>query len=150
MTIDWINFTPWQSLAGGQLIGLAASWLLLVNGRIAGISGIVGRLLQPRAGEIAWRLAFLIGLLLATPLVLLVAPSLAPAHDLSVAPRAGWGTVILAGLLVGFGTRLGNGCTSGHGICGLAHLSRRSLAAVLTFMANGAATVFISRHVLGA
>lgn len=150
MTIDWINFTPWQSLAGGQLIGLAASWLLLVNGRIAGISGIVGRLLQPRAGEIAWRLAFLIGLLLATPLALLVAPSLAPAHHLSVAPRAGWGMVILAGLLVGFGTRLGNGCTSGHGICGLAHLSRRSLAAVLTFMASGAATVFISRHVLGA
>lgn len=150
MTIDWIHFTPWKSLAGGQLIGLAAAWLLLVNGRIAGISGIVGRLLQPKAAEISWRLAFLAGLLLAPALVMLVAPSLAPAPNLSVATGAGWGVLVLAGLLVGFGTRLGNGCTSGHGICGLAHLSRRSLAAVLTFMASGAATVFISRHVLGA
>ena len=150
MTIDWIHFTPWQSLAGGQLIGLAAAWLLLVNGRIAGISGIVGRLLQPQAGETAWRLAFLIGLLLAPVLIMLVAPSLAPAPSFSVVTRAGWGMLILAGLLVGFGTRLGNGCTSGHGICGLARLSPRSLAAVLTFMISGAATVFITRHVLGA
>ena len=138
MTIDWSHFTPWASLAGGALIGLAAAMLLLLSGRIAGISGIVGGLLVPRGGDIGWRLAFVAGLLLA-PAVMAFYP---------VSPRidAGFGTLALAGLLVGVGTSYGSGCTSGHGVCGLSRLSPRSLVATAAFMAAGIATVFIARH----
>jgi uncharacterized membrane protein YedE/YeeE len=142
MTIDWIHFTPWTSLAGGILIGIAAGMLVLANGRIAGISGIVGGLLSPRRGDIAWRLAFVAGLL-AAPLVMLVAsPALSPRID------AGFGTLVVAGLIVGAGTRYGGGCTSGHGVCGLSRLSPRSLVATLCFMAAGVATVFAARHLV--
>ena len=136
MTIDWSHFTPWTSAAGGILIGLAASMLVLLNGRIAGISGIVGGLLVPRRGEIGWRLAFVAGLLLAPLLVALFGYSVVPRID------AGFGLLVVAGLLVGVGTSYGSGCTSGHGVCGLSRLSPRSLVATLAFMAAGMATVF--------
>lgn len=142
MTIHWPAFTPWPALAGGALIGLAAALLLLGSGRIAGISGVLGGLLRPNRGDVAWRLAFVLGLL-AAPL----------AYGLRAAwpvPRidAGTGALLAAGLLVGLGTRYGAGCTSGHGVCGLARLSPRSLAATLAFMAAGFATVYLVRHVL--
>jgi uncharacterized protein len=137
------HFTPYSALAGGALIGLAAVVLMLFNGRVAGISGIAGGLLAPRAGDVAWRVAFVIGLIGGA--ALLAAAGMAPVlHD-----RPGLGVIILAGLLVGFGTRLGSGCTSGHGVCGLARLSPRSLAATLIFMASAAVVVFATRHVLG-
>lgn len=142
MTIDWMHFAPWPAIAGGVLIGLAASMLVLFNGRVAGISGIVSGLLRPRTGDVAWRLAFVAGLL-AAPL----AYGLFAALPL-VRVDAGWPVLLLAGVLVGVGTRFGSGCTSGHGVCGLSRLSARSLAATLTFMAFGAATVFVLRHVL--
>ena len=144
MTIDWQNFTPWTSLGGGVLIGLAASLFVLMNGRIAGISGVLGGLLHPRAGDIAWRLAFVAGLLLA-PTVYGFVTTL-PQATVS----AGYPVLIAAGLLVGVGTRFGAGCTSGHGVCGLSRLSPRSMVATMSFMAAGFATVFITRHVLGA
>lgn len=141
MTIDWNAFTPLSAAAGGLLIGVAAALLALLQGRIAGISGIVGGLLAPRAaGDTGWRLAFVGGLLLAPLLYRLVAEWQAPAVD------AGRGTLVVAGLLVGFGTRLGSGCTSGHGVCGLSRLSLRSFAATLVFMGAGFATVFVLRH----
>jgi uncharacterized membrane protein YedE/YeeE len=140
MTIDWTHFTPWASLAGGLLIGLAAALLVLFNGRIAGISGILGGLLRPGRGDIAWRVAFLLGLVLAPLAWALVHPLPAVETD------AGTGTLVAAGLLVGLGTRYGAGCTSGHGVCGLSRLSPRSLAATLSFMAAGFATVFAVRH----
>ncbi len=141
MTIDWNAFTPLSAAAGGLLIGIAAALLALLQGRIAGISGIVGGLLAPRAaGDTGWRLAFVGGLLLAPLLYRLVAEWQLPAVD------AGWGTLVVAGLLVGFGTRLGSGCTSGHGVCGLSRLSPRSFAATLVFMGAGFATVFVLRH----
>lgn len=141
MTIDWNAFTPLSAAAGGLLIGIAAALLALLQGRIAGISGIVGGLLAPRAaGDTGWRLAFVGGLLLAPLLYRLVAEWQAPAVD------AGWGTLVVGGLLVGFGTRLGSGCTSGHGVCGLSRLSPRSFAATLVFMGAGFATVFVLRH----
>jgi uncharacterized membrane protein YedE/YeeE len=141
MSIDWTGFTPLSSLAGGVLIGLAASGLVLLTGRIAGISGILGGLLRPRRGEIAWRVAFLVGLL-AAPIVYQMGPMLPePRIDASVP------VLVVAGLLVGVGTRYGAGCTSGHGVCGLARLSPRSLVAVLSFMAAGFLTVFAARHV---
>ena len=143
MSIDWSHFTPWASLAGGALIGLAAAMLVLLNGRIAGISGIVGGLLAPRAGDVAWRGAFVAGLLVGA--AALAAAGMAPV----LRDRPGLGVIILAGLLVGFGTRLGSGCTSGHGVCGLARLSPRSFAATLIFMASAALVVFVTRHVLG-
>ncbi|MBS0429384.1 MAG: YeeE/YedE family protein [Proteobacteria bacterium] len=142
MTIDWLHFTPWRSLAGGSLIGLAAAILIVANGRIAGISGIVGGLLRPTRNDWAWRLAFVAGLLAAPTVYALVAPLPVPRIE------AGSAVLVIAGLLVGFGTRLGGGCTSGHGVCGLARLSPRSLAATLGFMAAGFATVFLVRHVL--
>jgi uncharacterized membrane protein YedE/YeeE len=140
MTIDLQHFTPWASLAGGVLIGLAAAMLVLFNGRIAGISGIIGGLLTPRSGEIAWRVAFVAGLF-AAPLVM------ALFWDNPV-PRieAGFGMLVAAGLLVGIGTSYGSGCTSGHGVCGLSRLSPRSLAATAAFMLAGVATVFLVRH----
>jgi uncharacterized membrane protein YedE/YeeE len=142
MTIDWAHFTPWASLAGGLMIGLAAGILVLGVGRIMGAAGIVGGLVEPRPGDVLWRLWLIVGLLLAPTLLALVSEARAPAIETA------WPTIILAGLLVGFGTRLGAGCTSGHGICGLSRLSPRSLVAVAAFMASGFATVFIVRHIL--
>lgn len=142
MTVNWTDFTPWSALGGGVLIGLAAAMFVLFNGRIAGISGILGGLLRPAPGERGWRIAFLLGLV-AAPLVYALAAPL-PAMRID----AGTGTLIAAGLLVGIGTRYGAGCTSGHGVCGLARGSARSLAATLAFMGAGFATVFIVRHLL--
>ena len=143
MTIDWANFTPWLSLAGGLLIGLAAAMFVLLNGRIAGISGILGGLLRPAQGDIGWRVAFITGLIVA-PIVFGMA---APLPDVQI--DAGTGTLILAGLLVGVGTRYGAGCTSGHGVCGVSRLSPRSLVATAAFMFAGFVTVFVVRHLLG-
>ena len=142
MSLDWTHFTPWTALTGGILLGIASAAFILLNGRVLGISGIVGGLLAPRRADIGWRLSFLLGLLLAPTALTLLAP------DLIRAPRidAGALTLIAAGLLVGFGTRYGSGCTSGHGVCGLSRLSPRSLVATLAFMAAGFATVFVIRH----
>lgn len=140
--IDWAHFTPWTSLAGGLLIGTAAAMFLLLNGRIAGISGILGGLLRPRAGDISWRVAFIAGLVAAPLLYQLAAPLPAVQID------ADTGLLIVAGLLVGLGTRYGSGCTSGHGICGLSRLSLRSLVATAAFMAAGFAVVFVIRHLI--
>ena len=142
MTIDWNHFTPWAALAGGVLLGLASALFILVNGRILGISGIVGGLLRPKTGDAGWRISFVLGMLAAPVLYMLVAGPVPATID------AGWGTVVLAGLLVGVGTRYGSGCTSGHGVCGLSRLSPRSLAATLSFMGAGFAIVFLVRHVL--
>lgn len=150
MTIDWTHFTPWSALAGGGLIGLVAASLFLGLGRIAGISGILGSLLDGHSAEAGWRLAFLCGLLLAPGLWAVVVPGGLPLAERTVDAPGGWAVLIVAGLLVGFGTRLANGCTSGHGVCGLARFSRRSLVAVLCFMGSGMATVFVSRHAMGA
>ena len=143
MTIDWNAFTPWSALTGGVLIGVAVAMFVLLNGRIAGISGVVGGLLRPARGDIAWRVAFVAGLIVAPLLYALAAPP--PALHID----AKYGAVLLAGLLVGVGTRLGSGCTSGHGVCGLSRLSLRSLVATLAFMGAGFATVFVTRHLLG-
>ena len=142
MTIDWTHFTPISALAGGVLIGLAAAWLILANGRILGASGLLGGLIPPRAGDWSWRAEAILGLI--------VAPFLARFLFQTAAPTiaAGPATLIVGGVLVGFGTRLANGCTSGHGVCGLARVSPRSLAATLAFMAAGFATVFGVRHLL--
>jgi hypothetical protein len=144
MTIDWNSFTPWASLGGGVLIGLAAALFVLLNGRIAGISGVLGGLLKPTRGDIAWRAAFVGGIVVA-PLVWLLFAAL-PAVQID----ASYGALVAAGLLVGVGTRYGAGCTSGHGVCGLSRLSPRSLVATLVFMAAGFGTVFVARHLLGA
>jgi uncharacterized protein len=143
MSIDWIHFTPWASLLGGVLIGLAAAALVLLNGRIAGISGIAGGLLRPTRGDIAWRAAFLAGLV-GAPLAYQLVHALP-----EVTIDAGTGTLLAAGVLVGVGTRYGSGCTSGHGVCGLSRLSPRSLIATAAFMLAGFATVFVVRHLLG-
>ena len=143
MNVDWLNFTPWSSLAGGVLIGLAASLFVVANGRIAGVSGLIGSLLQ-RGGDGAGEKAlFLLGLLVAPLLwgVLAVVPT--------ITFQSGWFGLIVAGLLVGVGTRYGSGCTSGHGVCGVSRLSPRSLVATACFMLSGFATVFVLRHVLG-
>jgi uncharacterized membrane protein YedE/YeeE len=143
MAIDWDAFTPWASLAGGVLIGVAAAMFVLLNGRIAGISGVLGGFLVPMKHDISWRVAFVLGLV-AAPFVYALLGAL-PALEI----EAGWSALVLAGLLVGIGTRYGSGCTSGHGVCGLSRLSPRSLAATLTFMGTGFATVYVLRHVLG-
>jgi uncharacterized membrane protein YedE/YeeE len=143
MTIDWANFTPWASLAGGLLIGLSAALFILFHGRILGISGILGGLLRPQPGDSLWRLNFLLGVI-AAPLLW---SWVADAPDVQI--DAGFGTLVVAGLLVGIGTRYGSGCTSGHGVCGLARLSPRSAAATLAFMATGFLTVYVMRHWLG-
>lgn len=143
MTIDWTNFTPWSSLAGGLLIGLASAMFLLFNGRIAGISGIVGGLLRPVKNDIGWRIAFIVGLTIAPFAYGLVVPLPEVQVDAQTT------TLIAAGLLVGIGTRYGSGCTSGHGVCGLSRRSPRSLVATLAFMFAGFATVFIVRHSIG-
>ena len=142
MLIDWTHFTPWAALAGGVLLGLASALFVLLNGRILGISGIVGGLLRPRAGDMGWRLAFLVGMLVAPGLYWLVVGPTQPRID------ATWGMVVMAGLLVGVGTRYGSGCTSGHGVCGLSRMSPRSLVATLAFMGAGFVTVFLIRHAL--
>jgi uncharacterized membrane protein YedE/YeeE len=143
MEIAWSEFTPWRSLAGGMLIGLAAALFVLLQGRIAGISGVLGGILGASPGDRGWRVAFVLGLI-AAPLAWALA-------GLPVTSRidAGTGTLIAAGLLVGVGTRYASGCTSGHGVCGLARGSMRSLVATLAFMAAGFATVFVVRHLLG-
>lgn len=145
MTIDWIHFTPWASLVGGVSIGVASALFILLNGRILGISGILGGLLPPKSGDAGWRVTFLLGMA-AAPLVF---AWLAPAGFLQ-APRIEASNVVLivAGLLVGLGTRYGSGCTSGHGVCGLSRLSPRSLVATLTFMGAGFLTVYVLRHVI--
>lgn len=143
MPIDWLHFTPFTAFIGGLLIGLAAALFLLLNGRIAGVSGIVGGLLRPRGGDLAWRFAFIAGLI-AAPLLYRSAAALP-----TITIDAGWLSVALAGLAVGVGTRYGSGCTSGHGVCGIARLSPRSLAATLIFMTAGFVTVFVVRHLLG-
>ena len=145
MTIDWLHFTPWLSLVGGILLGLASAAFILVNGRILGISGILGGLLSPRVGDIGWRIAFLLGMAASPWVASLVFP-----EGLMEAPRieAGYAAIAIAGLLVGFGTRYGSGCTSGHGVCGLSRLSPRSLVSTLTFMGLGFATVYVVRHLI--
>lgn len=144
MTIDLLSFTPWSAAAGGVLIGLAAAMFVLVNGRIAGISGIIGGLLRPTLPELGWRVAFIAGLV--------VAPTLYGAFVYlpSLKIDANYSMLIVAGLLVGVGTRYGAGCTSGHGVCGLSRLSPRSLVATLLFTAAGAATVYFVRHLIHA
>ncbi|TXI83060.1 MAG: YeeE/YedE family protein [Cupriavidus sp.] len=142
MTVDWEHFTPLASLIGGLLLGLSASMFILVNGRVLGISGIVGGMLRPRAGDVGWRLSFMLGMLAAPLLYRLLAGPLTATVD------ASWSIVILAGLLVGVGTRYGAGCTSGHGVCGLSRLSPRSLVATLAFMGAGFVVVFLLRHAL--
>nr|ALV86616.1 putative transmembrane protein [uncultured bacterium 27] len=142
MSIDWPSFTPWSALAGGVLIGVAAAMLLWLNGRVAGISGIVGALLRPKQGDIAWRIAFVAGLVGAPLAYALVTALPAPRIE------AGAPALIAAGLLVGIGTRYGAGCTSGHGVCGLSRLSPRSVVATAAFMAAGFATVFVLRHAI--
>jgi uncharacterized membrane protein YedE/YeeE len=137
-------FTPLQGAIGGALIGLSAALLLLVFGRIAGISGILGGVLPPRSGETGWRSAFVAGLI-AGPLVVAAATGNLPAVELQSPVWA----LVPAGLIVGFGTRLGSGCTSGHGVCGLARLSPRSIAATATFFAVALATVYVIRHLAG-
>lgn len=138
------DFTPLSSLIGGLMIGAAAAILWLALGRIAGVSGILGRALQGgEASERAWRILFLIGLPAGAAIAVLLGLADAPS-----APPIQLGLAVVAGLLVGFGTRLGSGCTSGHGICGLARLSPRSLAATAIFMAGGMASVFVVRHLL--
>jgi len=139
-----IEFTPVSATVGGLTIGLAAGLLLLLRGRIAGISGILGSALAQPLGEGGWRLAFLIGLPIGAAAVSGVAGSLV------VEVAASNPVLVAAGLLVGFGTQLGSGCTSGHGVCGIARGSKRSIVATLVFMGSGAITVFAVRHVLGA
>ena len=142
MQIDWNHFTPWAALGGGLLLGLAAAAFILLHGRILGISGIVGGLIRPRRKDVAWRIAFVLGMLAAPVLHRLTVG----VHEVRI--DASWGMVVLAGLLVGVGTRYGSGCTSGHGVCGLSRLSPRSLAATLAFMGAGFVTVYAIRHVL--
>jgi len=143
MLVDWNHFTPWSALAGGVLIGVAASLFVLLNGRVAGICGIVGGLLRPATGDIGWRLAFSAGLVVAPLAWQLFAPL--PAIQID----ADYGVLAASGLIVGVGSRYGSGCTSGHGVCGISRLSPRSIVATLAFMSAGFVTVFVTRHVLG-
>jgi hypothetical protein len=138
------NFTPITALIGGILIGLSASAMLLLEGKIAGISGICAGVLNPAKGETAWKAAFLGGLLAGGLLLRIFLPR---AFDFGIIRP--YGMLMFAGLLVGFGTRLGNGCTSGHGVCGISRLSPRSMVATATFIASGAVTVYLVNHVLG-
>jgi uncharacterized membrane protein YedE/YeeE len=138
------NFTPVSALLGGALIGLAAAIFVLGLGRVAGVSGILGGLLRPRAGDLPVQIAFVAGIV-AAPLLMRAAGVPVPALSVDAALPV----LIVGGILVGFGTRLGGGCTSGHGVCGLSRLSARSLAATVLFMAAGAAVVFAVRHLIG-
>ena len=143
MLIDWQNFTPWSALAGGAVIGLAAALLVLFNGRIAGISGIIGGLIRPKTGDINWRLAFMLGLI-AAPIVW---QFFTPLPNIQI--DTSYTLLAIAGLITGIGTRYGAGCTSGHGICGISRISPRSIVATLAFMSTGFVTVYLMRHVLG-
>jgi uncharacterized protein len=143
MTLALAHFTPWESLAGGLLLGLAAAMFVLLNGRVVGISGIIGGLVRPRPGDAGWRLAFLAGMLVAPTVWSLFAPPAAARI------AAGPTLLVVAGLLVGWGARFGSGCTSGHGVCGLSRLSPRSLVATLAFMGTGFGAVFVLRHLAG-
>ncbi|WP_265694235.1 YeeE/YedE family protein [Providencia rustigianii] len=140
MTIDWANFTPWSAAIGGVLIGLAAAILLIFNGRIAGISGILAGILKPAKGDTAWKVAFILGIMVSPLLFTLFV------YTPEVVITTGMPLLIVAGLLVGFGTRLGGGCTSGHGICGMARFSRRSIVAVVIFMLVAFVTVAVINH----
>ena len=142
MNIDWSAFTPGSALAGGLLIGLASGLFVLANGRVAGISGLLGSLLQPPGDWVAEKALFVLGLVL-SPLLWQLAVGLPP-----IEIEAAWPLLALAGLLVGLGSRYGAGCTSGHGVCGLARLSPRSLVATMSFMATGFLTVYVVRHLL--
>jgi uncharacterized protein len=142
MVIDWINFTPWKSLAGGALIGLAAGLFVVFNGRVAGISGLLGSLLSRDHEGRLEKAAFLLGLFIA-PLIWLLFTAL-PVIEF----QNGWFSLLPAGFLVGLGTRYGSGCTSGHGVCGISRLSLRSTVATLSFMTAGFVTVFVVRHLL--
>ena len=143
MNIDWAHFTPFASLTGGIILGIASAIFILVNGRILGISGILGGLMPPKGGDTFWRVVFLIGLFAAPTVFHAVVPA-----DYITAPRidATDMMVLIAGLLVGIGTRYASGCTSGHGVCGLSRLSPRSLVATLSFMGAGFAMVYVMRH----
>jgi uncharacterized membrane protein YedE/YeeE len=143
MSIDLASFTPGLSLTGGLMIGAAAAVLVFFNGRIAGISGILGGLLGVSRKDAGWRVAFLVGLIGAPVLASLLGNPIAPDIE------AGWTEILVAGFLVGIGTRYAGGCTSGHGVCGISRGSIRSLVATATFMASGFLTVFVSRHLLG-
>ena len=143
MNIDWTHFTPFASLTGGIILGVASSIFILINGRILGISGILGGLLPPKAGDTTWRIAFMLGLFAAPTVFHAVVPA-----QFITAPRidaTDW-MVVAAGLLVGIGTRYASGCTSGHGVCGLSRLSPRSLLATMSFMGAGFAMVYVMRH----
>jgi len=143
MNLDWAHFTPWASLAGGIILGLASAIFILVNGRILGISGILGGLMPPKGGDTFWRVAFILGLFTAPTVFHAVVPA-----EFITAPRidAAELTVVAAGLLVGIGTRYASGCTSGHGVCGLSRLSPRSLVATASFMFAGFVMVYVMRH----
>jgi hypothetical protein len=143
MNLDWAHFTPWASLAGGIILGLASAIFILVNGRILGISGILGGLMPPKGGDTFWRVAFILGLFTAPTVFHAVVPA-----EYITAPRidAAELTVVAAGLLVGIGTRYASGCTSGHGVCGLSRLSPRSLVATVSFMFAGFVMVYVMRH----
>jgi hypothetical protein len=145
MNLDWAHFTPWSSLSGGILLGVASALFILINGRILGISGILGGLLPPKLGDTSWRIAFLLGMFAAPTVFHAVVPA-----EYINAPRieaTEW-MIVVAGLLVGIGTRYASGCTSGHGVCGLSRLSPRSLIATASFMGAGFITVFVVRHVI--
>ncbi|QWD69511.1 YeeE/YedE family protein [Polynucleobacter sp. UB-Siik-W21] len=144
MQIDWLSFTPIPSLLGGIILGVAAALYVLFHGRILGISGIISGLLHPMSGDRAWRMALILGLLTA-PLLAALFFEIRPIVEV----EADWLAVVIAGLLVGFGTQYGSGCTSGHGICGLSRLSPRSLVATVSFMTAGFLIVFVLRHVIG-
>jgi len=137
------NFTPFASLIGGILIGLSASAMLLLDGKVAGISGIFAGVLRPVKGDLAWKACFTAGLLVGGFLLRFFLP-----QAFAFGIVRSWPVLVMAGLLVGFGTRLGNGCTSGHGVCGVSRLSTRSIVATATFMATGAATVLITNHLI--
>ena len=145
MNLDWANFTPWSSLTGGIILGIASALFILINGRILGISGILGGLLPPKVGDTTWRIAFLLGMFAAPTVFHAVVPA-----EYITAPRieaTEW-MIVVAGLLVGVGTRYASGCTSGHGVCGLSRLSPRSLVATASFMSAGFVTVYVGRHLI--
>jgi uncharacterized membrane protein YedE/YeeE len=145
MNIDWAHFTPWSSLTGGIVLGIASALFILINGRILGISGILGGLLPPKLGDTTWRIAFLLGMFAAPTVFHAVVPA-----EYVTAPRieaTEW-MIVIAGLLVGVGTRYASGCTSGHGVCGLSRLSPRSLVATASFMGAGFVTVYVVRHLI--
>jgi len=145
MNIAWEHFTPWASLSGGLMLGVASALFILLNGRILGISGILGGLMPPKVGDTLWRVAFLLGLFTAPWVFHALVP-----EGFAAAPRikAGMFSVVGAGLLVGIGTRYASGCTSGHGVCGLSRMSPRSMVATLSFMGAGFASVYVLRHLI--